>query len=337
MHAYMGNSRFMHALDCAPLPFWTACANCQRILMRKLLTRELACMPCESFVVITRKEIRQGSQLISCKEDACLTCLDKKHNHFFTQNLLETLSRQVLEHNCRMTHDMKDRNAVWRWSKAMNPAFLQSKAFLSCYHIEIIMLFVQLSTFPCVSLVLSAHTSISVSLSAQSFLILFVFWSSPLLFNKLLIISDKNLSWHTATCKINGNFQRFSTADLYQFTTRTPSERFPFILQVAVTYGRSRFYFHHGFIFITFYLHHSFILITVPDSFWDGELPPGNDSALHSLLRGPSTTGNTTTTHRTHRTHRTPAGPGRTALRTPSMQTKLVTVTVTVTVTEYLF
>jgi hypothetical protein len=39
----------------------------------------------------------------------------------------------------------------------------------------------------------------------------------------------------TATCKINGKLQRFSTADLYQFTTGTPSERFPFILRVAVS------------------------------------------------------------------------------------------------------
>ncbi len=37
------------------------------------------------------------------------------------------------------------------------------------------------------------------------------------------------------TCKINGNFQRFSTAGLYQFTAGTPSERFPFVLQVAVS------------------------------------------------------------------------------------------------------
>jgi hypothetical protein len=37
-----------------------------------------------------------------------------------------------------------------------------------------------------------------------------------------------------ATCKMNGNFQRFSTADLYQFTSGTPLERFLFILQVAV-------------------------------------------------------------------------------------------------------
>jgi hypothetical protein len=29
----------------------------------------------------------------------------------------------------------------------------------------------------------------------------------------------------TATCKINGNFQRISTDGLYQFTTGTPSER----------------------------------------------------------------------------------------------------------------
>jgi hypothetical protein len=38
----------------------------------------------------------------------------------------------------------------------------------------------------------------------------------------------------TANCKINGNLQRFSTADLYHFTSGTPLERFPFILQVAV-------------------------------------------------------------------------------------------------------
>jgi hypothetical protein len=36
-----------------------------------------------------------------------------------------------------------------------------------------------------------------------------------------------------ATCEINGNFQRFSTADLYHFTTGPPSERFSFTLQVA--------------------------------------------------------------------------------------------------------
>ncbi len=41
-------------------------------------------------------------------------------------------------------------------------------------------------------------------------------------------------SANTATCKINGNFQRFSTAES-QFTTGTPSEQFPFILQVALT------------------------------------------------------------------------------------------------------
>jgi hypothetical protein len=34
----------------------------------------------------------------------------------------------------------------------------------------------------------------------------------------------------SATCKIHGNFQRFSTADLYQFTTGTPSERSDFHL-----------------------------------------------------------------------------------------------------------
>jgi hypothetical protein len=40
---------------------------------------------------------------------------------------------------------------------------------------------------------------------------------------------------NTATLKINlinGDFQRFSTADLYQFTTETPSERFPFIFRL---------------------------------------------------------------------------------------------------------
>ena len=31
----------------------------------------------------------------------------------------------------------------------------------------------------------------------------------------------------TATCKTNVNFQRFSTTDLHQFTTGTPSEWFP--------------------------------------------------------------------------------------------------------------
>ncbi len=40
----------------------------------------------------------------------------------------------------------------------------------------------------------------------------------------------------TATCKINGNLQRFSTAYLNQFATGTPSERFPFILQAAVSH-----------------------------------------------------------------------------------------------------
>ncbi len=38
----------------------------------------------------------------------------------------------------------------------------------------------------------------------------------------------------TAPCPISGNFHRFSTADLYQFTTGTPSERFPCTLHVAV-------------------------------------------------------------------------------------------------------
>jgi hypothetical protein len=48
------------------------------------------------------------------------------------------------------------------------------------------------------------------------------------------------VQYTTATCKINGNFQRFSTADLTQLTTETPSERFPFILQVAVTVPRDQ-------------------------------------------------------------------------------------------------
>ncbi len=39
---------------------------------------------------------------------------------------------------------------------------------------------------------------------------------------------------HTTTCKINGNLPRFSTADLYQIPTGTPSERFSFVLRVAV-------------------------------------------------------------------------------------------------------
>ena len=39
---------------------------------------------------------------------------------------------------------------------------------------------------------------------------------------------------NTATCKIHENFQRFSTADLYQSTAGTPSERFLFVLRVAV-------------------------------------------------------------------------------------------------------
>ncbi len=45
---------------------------------------------------------------------------------------------------------------------------------------------------------------------------------------------------YTATCKIDGNFQRFSTDDLYEFSTETPSERIPFIFQVAVTYKRPK-------------------------------------------------------------------------------------------------
>ena len=51
-----------------------------------------------------------------------------------------------------------------------------------------------------------------------------------------VLTCDSNgvLTSDTATCKINGIFQRFSTAALYQFTTGTLSERFPFILQVAV-------------------------------------------------------------------------------------------------------
>jgi hypothetical protein len=38
----------------------------------------------------------------------------------------------------------------------------------------------------------------------------------------------------TATYKVKGNFQRFSTADLYHFTIGIPSERFSCMLQVAV-------------------------------------------------------------------------------------------------------
>jgi hypothetical protein len=40
----------------------------------------------------------------------------------------------------------------------------------------------------------------------------------------LYTIAQTQSTLDTATCKRNGNFQRFSTADLYQFTTETPSE-----------------------------------------------------------------------------------------------------------------
>ncbi len=44
----------------------------------------------------------------------------------------------------------------------------------------------------------------------------------------------------TAICKIDRNF--FSKADLYQFTGGTPSERFPFILKVAVCWRSYTFH-----------------------------------------------------------------------------------------------
>ncbi len=58
----------------------------------------------------------------------------------------------------------------------------------------------------------------------------------------------------TATCKINGNFQQFSTADLYQFTIGTPSERFPFIKQVAVCVKVNKIYL-YVYIYIYIYIY----------------------------------------------------------------------------------
>jgi hypothetical protein len=51
-----------------------------------------------------------------------------------------------------------------------------------------------------------------------------------------LVNNSERQSSAFLTCKTNGNFQRFSTADLYQFTAGIALERFSWFLQVAVGY-----------------------------------------------------------------------------------------------------